>query len=291
MNPMVVGLGEVLWDVLPEGERLGGAPANFAFHASQLGADGRLVSRVGDDRLGRETLRLLREHGLDAAGVSLDPLHPTGRALARLKNGAATYEFPDDSAWDHLALTPEAERLARKATAVCFGTLAQRSPVSRAMIRAFLGSFPPDCLRILDPNLRGDYYGDTLLAESLEAADVLKLSDEELDVLSQMFGVSGTDAQRLAGLARRFGLRLAAMTRGGRGAVIVGEEGVSDHPGIPAEVVDTIGAGDSFTASLAVGLLAGLDLDAINDRANRVAAAVCARAGAMAEIPAGLRIL
>jgi fructokinase len=291
MPPLVIGIGELLWDVLPDAKRLGGAPANFAFHASRLGADGRLVSKVGDDDLGREALDLLRQRGLDVSCVAVDRERPTGQVLARLSHGAAVYQFPQDSAWDRLEATPRVLDLARRADAVGFGTLAQRRPDSRAAIRGFLAETSPDCLRILDPNLRGEFYGAALLAESLELADVLKCSDEELDVFAGMFDLPPGAPDRLDALRRRFGLRLAAATRGGRGSLIASDDGFFDHPGAPAAIEDTIGAGDSFTAALAVGLLAGLDLHEVNDRANRTAAAVCARSGGMPEIPAELKIL
>lgn len=297
---LAVGLGEVLWDVLPEGRKLGGAPANFAFHVNGLGGRGVLISQVGDDDLGREALALLEKNGLDTACVNLSRAYPTGTVLARVDaQGVASYEFPDDVAWDYLELNAAARAAASEARAVCFGSLAQRSPVSRRAIRDFLRATPDGCLRLYDVNLRADFFDQDLVARSLDLADALKVSDEELPVLAGYFGLRGDDRDVLAGLCARFGLRFVALTRGAHGSLLVGGPGqaagelagqVSDHPGLTTEVRDTIGAGDSFTAALALGVLHGWSLDAVNQRANQVAAYVCSQPGAMAQVPEELRI-
>ena len=288
----VVGLGEILWDVLPEGRKLGGAPANFAFHVNSLGGSSLVVSRVGEDGLGDEALAILQDNGLDVSCVTRDPEHPTGTVEARLDaEGVATYVFPDDVAWDFLELNQEARSAAAGVNAVCFGSLAQRSPVSKAAIQAFLRLVPTDSLKVFDVNLRQNFFNKQTLENSLNLANVLKVSDTELPVLGRIFSLSGTDEEVLRGLLERFELRAAGLTRGPDGSLLVSPDQVSDHPGIRAKVKDTIGAGDSFGAAMTLGLLAGWDLDRINERANQVAAFVCGQVGGMAGVGKSLRIL
>lgn len=288
---VAVGLGEVLWDVLDHGRKLGGAPANFAFQVNSLGGRGLPVSRVGDDDLGREALQILRANDLDTACVTLDPDHPTGTVLAKLDAaGQANYVFPADVAWDFLTVNDAARRIAPDVDAVCFGTLAQRSAVSRAAVREFLGLAPAAALKVFDVNLRGDFYSRELIEESLGLATVLKVSDAELPVLAKMFELPGDDRGQLAALVQRFALDLAALTRGAAGSLLVARDAASDHPGLTTEVVDTIGAGDAFTAAMVLGICKGWSLGQVNERANQVAAFVCSQAGAMAVAPAELRV-
>lgn len=287
----IAGIGEVLWDLLPEGRKLGGAPANFTYQATALGGLGFMVSRTGDDDLGREARELLRGRGVDDGHVSLDPDHPTGTVLARLDDqGKASYEFPPDVAWDHLTLSPADLDLAATLNGVCFGSLAQRSPVSRAAIHDFLREVPATALRLFDINLRGDFYARPTIEASLAAASVLKLSDEELPVLARMFGLNGDDREVLETLCREFGLDGAALTMGGRGSLLFWNGKWDQRPGIAVTVRDTVGAGDAYGAALCLGLLEGLDPATVNGWANRVAAFVCTRAGAMPDMPATLRL-
>lgn len=289
------GLGELLWDVLPEGKTLGGAPANFAFHVNGLGglsAAGMVVSRIGDDANGQEAMDLLAGRGVDLSHVSVDPERPTGTVLAQLDGeGKASYTFPPDVAWDGLVLDNRGLALAAEVAGVCFGSLAQRSAVSRSAIHGFLRATRPDALRIFDVNLRQQFYTKEIIESSLELASVLKLSDEELPVVAEMFGLTGSDEDLLASLVARFDLRLAACTLGGEGSLLVTSDSKDRHPGLPATIADTIGAGDSFTAALALGMSAGWSLDRINQRANEVAAAVCAQAGGMVAVPESLQVL
>ena len=287
-----VGIGEILWDVLPGGRKLGGAPANFAFHVNGLGGRGLIVSRLGQDAWGDEALQVLGANGLNLCCVTRDPQHPTGTVEARLDEaGVATYVFPDNVAWDFLELNPAAFQVAQRAQAVCFGTLAQRSAISRAAVHQFLRATPRAALRVFDVNLRGDMYSREVLESSLDLADALKVSDAELPVLARIFGLPEGDQERLAALVERYGLRLAALTRGGQGSLLATPGAVSDHPGFRVEVADTIGAGDAFGAAMTLGFLAGWDLDAVNVRANEVAAFVCTRPGAMQAADRELRIL
>jgi fructokinase len=273
----IVSVGEVLWDLLPAGPVLGGAPANFACHARALGADTTLVSRVGDDDLGREILRRLDAH--DA--VQMDTQRPTGTVSVQLSaDGQPQYTIHENAAWDAI----EADDCAREADAVCFGSLAQRSPISRASIRQMIALTRADALRVFDINLRQSFYSCELIEASLTLANVLKLNDAELPVLEEMFALHGLKA-----IAEHFALRTIALTRGGQGSVIFDRGEFSEHPGIAATVRDTIGAGDAFTAALTLGLLADWPLPRINQRANEVAAFVCSQSGATPALPAALR--
>jgi len=287
---LAIGLGEILWDVLPGTRLLGGAPANFAYHVNALGGAGIPVSRVGGDALGSEALSILAASGLNIDAVSVDPAHPTGTVDARVDaDGVATYTFPDDVAWDFITLDDAARKLAARADAVCFGTLAQRSGVSRSSIHDFLRA-APGALKICDINLRQDFYSRAIITCSLELADVLKINDDELATLTAMFSLPQGERAALQALMDHHWLKLCVLTRGDRGSLILSRDAASDLPGRPVDVVDTIGAGDSFTAALALAYLNGWDLDALHRRAAEVAAYVCGQSGAMPRMPAELRI-
>jgi fructokinase len=283
-RPLILTLGEILWDLLPGGKQLGGAPANFGCHAAQLGADVRIVSAVGDDELGREILMRLRGHDLDTSLIAVDPQHPTGTVTVTLAAGQPTYTIHERVAWDFIPATPALIDLAGRADCVCFGTLAQRGPDSRETIRAVLSRTRPDSVRVFDINLRQHYYDRGMIDGSLGRATVLKINDQEIATLGES----------PVGLFSRFpGLRLIALTRGSDGSALYAADGsVAEHPGYPAApMADAIGAGDAFTAALAVGLLAGRSLTQINDVANRLASYVCTQSGATPPIPAELRVV
>jgi fructokinase len=286
-RPVVVGIGEVLWDLLPRGKQLGGAPANFACHAGKLGAEAYVLSSVGADSLGRELLGQLAQLGLDRRFVQRDELHPTGTVSVEIDElGQPRYVIHENVAWDHIAFSPQAAELAARADVVCFGSLAQRSAVSRATIRSFLAATRKDCLRVFDVNLRQHDYNREIISTGMTTAGVLKLNDEELPTLAALFGIAGSQPQVLAELLRQYSLDLIALTRGDEGALLVTPERCSSQPGVPAEVVDTVGAGDAFTAALAMGLLRRLDLDAVNRRACQLASYVCSQPGANPDVPA-----
>jgi len=289
----IVGLGEVLWDVFPDGPRFGGAPANFACSVAELAgekADVYLVSSVGHDDLGRQALSSLGEHGVDASYVTATS-HPTGQVLVKLDpEGRASYEFPADTAWDNLAWSDKLDPLAARTDVVCFGTLAQRSAKSRETIHQFVRATPTRCVRLLDINLRPPFWNDDIVRQSLQLANVLKLNDEELAALTNMLGMSGPRRGLLQQLIEQFSLELVALTKGAGGAELYSGSGErSDLPAQSTVVADTVGAGDSFAAALAIGLLSRLPLEAINAWANRVAAFVCAQQGAAPMMPAVLR--
>ncbi len=285
-----IGLGEILWDVLPDKTMLGGAPANFAYHFSSLGGHGIPVSRIGDDELGRNALATLEAHVVPTAHISIDPIHPTGTVDASIDtHGIATYTFPDDVAWDFLTIDDATMQLATQADVICFGTLAQRSKISQEAIHSFLRA-APQALKIYDINLRQNFYSAERILASLNLADILKINDEELAVVTKMFSLPTAEEDALRVLIKEHNLKLAVLTRGGEGSLILSPDSRSELPGQPTTVVDTIGAGDSFTAAMALAALRGFELDAINEYATRVAAHVCGQAGAMPEIPESLRL-
>jgi fructokinase len=288
----IVALGEILWDVFPDGPRFGGAPANFACHAAGLGARTAIVSAVGADDLGRAALEELSQRSIVIDGVQTIPDRPTGSVLVTVDaTGKASFEFRQDIAWDHLSWNETLASLAAQASAVCFGTLAQRSPISSHTIQRFVKAAPPDCLRVFDVNLRPPFYDEGIIRNSLELAGVFKLNDDELPIIAKIYGLGGSECEIIGDLGRQCGLELVALTRGGRGALLWRNTGeFSDLPGIPTDVRDTVGAGDAFTAALTIGLLQGRSLDEINRYACRVAAYVCSQSGAAPRLPAELQL-
>jgi len=293
MNFNVVGVGEVLWDLLLTGQQLGGAPANFAYHAHELGAQTQVITRVGNDDYGHEIIRRFHEMGLRDATVQIDEIAPTGTAKVALSgDGLAHFTIQENVAWDYLALTPRAVAVAREADAICFGSLAQRCEPSRNTIQQLVAAAPADALRVFDINLRQQFYSRGLIEQSLQLANVLKLNDDELPTLADMFSLTGSTERpiehQIERLAQTFSLRLVALTRGANGSLLYQkDEGRwSDCRSRPVEVVDTVGAGDSFTAALVLGLLRKMDLDEINTLANEVARYVCSHAGATPSLPA-----
>ncbi|MDB6150405.1 MAG: sugar kinase, ribokinase [Chthoniobacter sp.] len=291
MSFKAVGIGEVLWDVFPSGKKMGGAPANFAYHAYALGATASVVSRVGDDALGREILARLQTLGLPTDCVGIDSDYPTGTVTVEVAaDGQPQYTIHEGVAWDHLAADAAALAAVKSADVVCFGSLGQRCEPSRTAIRTMIASSPRTALRIFDINLRQTFFSRELIQGSLEIANILKLNDTELPVLVRLLNLSGADEQQqLAELAERYGLRLVAYTCGARGSMLYDGARWSEHSGIAIEVKDTVGAGDSFTAAVAIGMLAGWDLQTMGDRANEIAAYVCSCDGATPPMPEHLR--
>ena len=292
MRHKIIAVGEVLWDLLPEGPRLGGAPANFAFHCRSLGADARLVTRVGDDDRGRDVFDRFHALNLPIETIQVDPGLPTGTVEVTLDNGHPHYTILEDVAWDAIVADELAIAQVREADAVCFGSLAQRSEASRQAIRTLVAAARPWALRVFDVNLRAPFIDRDVIAESLDLANVLKLNDDELPQLAAMFNLASTEVRpAMEALAERFGLALVALTRGGDGSLLMTADGVwAEHPGVESvPVADSIGAGDAFTAALTVGLLAGRPLEEINIHANEVAAYVCSQPGATPNLPESLR--
>ncbi|MES2439689.1 MAG: carbohydrate kinase [Verrucomicrobiota bacterium] len=282
MKPLIIGVGEVLWDILPSGPRMGGAPTNFACHSRALGSDARVVSRVGDDASGVLLLRDLEETGMPVSGISVDADHATGSVgVEIMDDGQPLFTIREDVAWDHLVADLPTMDLFTRADAVCFGTLAQRNRGSAAVIRTLVGSTSDHALRIFDVNLRQDYFSVETITSSLELANVLKLNDAELPQIAGMLGIPGTVREKITTLCSRFALRLVAYTRGAQGSVLFDGREWCEHSGLATEVCDTVGAGDSFTAAVTLGLLKQWPLSTISAAANEVAAHVCSHDGAV----------
>lgn len=290
MRPFIIGIGEVLWDNLPSGPRMGGAPTNFACHARALGADARIVSRVGDDESGALLLRKLEEAGMPVSGISIDREHDTGSVGVEIVGaGQPVFTIHENVAWDHLVMDATAEDFFRRADAVCFGSLAQRNPVSGKVIHSLVGLTAPTALRIFDVNLRQDYFTPETITSSLQLANVLKLNDAELPKLAEILDLSGSVREQFEALASRFDLRLIAYTRGAEGSVLFDGREWCEHAGLATEICDTVGAGDSFTATVVMGVLSGWSLEEISVAANQVAAYVCSCDGAVPPMPERFR--
>jgi fructokinase len=289
-RPVVVAVGEMLWDLLPSGKELGGAPTNFACQAQALGARAWPVSSVGRDALGQEILERLEALGLRHDLVQVHRNAPTGTVAVKVApDGQPHFTIQENVAWDAIPANAAMLAVARRADAICFGSLAQRSPPSRRSIRRLVTAAPARALRIFDINLRQRFYSMEVIETSLRLANVVKLNDAELPIVAKMFRISGDVSEQLSSLARRFDLRLAALTRGARGSLLFERGRWSDHPGLRVRVRDSVGAGDAFTAAMALGILAGWALDEVNLRANEVAAFVCSKQGGTPTLPKSLR--
>jgi fructokinase len=300
MKKKVVGLGEVLWDLLPERTCLGGAPANFAYITTLMGDQGIVASRVGEDSRGMHALQRMKELRLDVDHVQTDEEHATGTVNVELDGqGVARFEIAHPVAWDFLEWTADWRELAEGADAVCFGSLAQRSKESRGTIGRFVRAMRPGAVRVFDVNLRQSYYSQEVLGESMRLADIVKLNDEELPKVMSLCGSPSGLSRELSqgdelGAARHlmgaYDLKLVCITRGARGSLLVRDNEASEHPGFRVRVADTVGAGDAFTAGLVHEYLRGVagrvDLDGMNDVANRVGAWVACVVGAM-PVPKG----
>ena len=281
--PKVIGIGEILWDVLPEGKQLGGAPANFAYHASMAGMDATIVSAIGHDTLGDEALCLIAEKGLNGTFIARVN-YPTGQVNVSLdEKGVPQYDICKDVAWDNIPFSDEISCLAAHCDAVCFGTLAQRNDVSRKTIWKFLDATPSQCLKILDVNLRQNYYSAEILRESLKRANLLKLNEEELPIVAGLMDVAISDEeQTCATLIEEFALSTLILTCGDKYSLALTREGQISRLDTPqVQVADTVGAGDSFTAAFAAAMLKGCSLKEAHRRAVETSAYVCTCHGAM----------
>ena len=287
---IIVGLGEALWDVLPEGKKLGGAPANFAYHTRQFGFNSVAVSAVGEDKLGDETLAALDEKGLEYNMARVP--YPTGTVQVTLdEEGIPTYDIRENVAWDNIPFTPELEELARNCRAVCFGSLAQRNVVSRETIHKFLDTMPSDNgrLKIFDINLRQNFYTKEVLCDSLRRCNVLKINDEELVIIGRMFGYPGLDMRNKCWLILgKYNLDMLVLTCGTNGSYVFTPGRVSFQETPRVEVVDTVGAGDSFTGAFCAGILKGMSVPDAHKMAVDVSAYVCTQSGAMPVLPGSI---
>ena len=286
---LILGIGELLWDLLPEGPQLGGAPANFAVMAGRLGNHAVVLSRIGRDDLGRKAMELLNPLPADASFLQVDPVHETGRVTVAFEAGQPHYTIHQSAAWDFMELSDEWVQLAERADAICFGSLAQRANESRQTIQTLAAQTSAACVRVFDVNLRTPFYSGEVIQESLELATVMKMNDAEVPQVLALLGLPGyepaaPDHLRLGAerLLEEFPLlEMVAVTRGGHGSLLVKREEWHEHPGVPVNVADTIGAGDAFTAAMTHYLLQGAGLAALNEAGNRWGAWVASQAGAM----------
>ena len=279
---LMIGLGEVLWDILPTGRVLGGAPANFAYMTNVLGDQGIVASCVGNDVLGREACQLLQKLGLNTSYLQRDDLHETGIATVRIDGtGQPNFTIKESVAWDFLEWTADWEELSARADVICFGSLAQRSSTSAGTIERFLQNVHPKTIRIFDVNLRQSFYNKDVLRKSFEYADIIKLNEHELIQVSSLFELGTGTAELLAQrLLQDFDLKLVCITRADRGSLLVSREQTVEHAGFQVTVADAVGAGDAFTACLAHHYVRGNPLQQISEAANRFASWVATQRGA-----------
>lgn len=289
MRPRIVGLGELLWDILPDSLQMGGAPANFAYHAAALGCHAKVVSRVGADELGHRLITRLEGLGLATDAIESDAKRPTGTVTVEVQHdGQPEFTIHENVAWDYIMGSDAALAAVKESDAVCFGSLAQRCETSRNAIRSLIRAAPAGVLRIFDINLRQRFYSKSVIEGSLALANVLKVNETELPVLAHLFDWQGDVRTVIQRVADQFELQTVAYTRGAEGSLVWSGGHWSDHPGVPVQVVDTVGAGDSFTAMMVFGLLSRWSLDELNHRANSIASYVASCPGATPELPQSL---
>lgn len=290
MKRLVVGLGEVLWDMLPEGRKIGGAPVNFAYHAGQFGIDTMAVSAIGNDKLGEDTIAEMNGKHLNHIFPSVP--YPTGSVQVSLdEKGVPAYDIKENVAWDNIPFTNEIESVARSCRAVCFGSLAQRNAVSRNTIRKFIESTPDGCIRIFDINLRQNFYTSNVIHDSLELCNILKINDEEIMLVSRMFNYDSSNIENVCRtIMEDFSLEMVILTCGTKGSYIFTKDDVSFMPTPKVNVADTVGAGDSFTGSFCAAILRGLPVAEAHKKAVEVSAYVCTQNGAMPEIPESMKL-
>jgi fructokinase len=313
---LILGIGELLWDLLPDGPRLGGAPANFAVMAGRLGSHAAILSRIGRDDLGRQAVDRLDPMPVDTGLLQIDAAHRTGRVTVSFSNGEPEYVIHQPAAWDFMQLSDDWLQVVERAAAICFGTLAQRNLESRQTIQKLVSECPASCIRIFDANLRAPFYSSEVLEESLELATVLKLNDAEAPLILELLDLNieggpaggvarpstlhpGGEEPRTALASPRMAaerlldefpsLQLVAITKGSRGSLLVTRDEWNEHPGFPVKLADGIGAGDAFTAAMTHYLLRGADLATLNEAGNRWGGWMASQSGAMPAMPDAVR--
>jgi fructokinase len=279
-KPLIGGIGELLWDMLPTGKQLGGAPCNFAFHAMQAGCRCYVISAIGNDDLGHELIQTLK--GLEISDRYIQTNHyPTSTVSILLDAGGhPDYTIHEQVAWDHIGISPEIMILAGELDAICFGSLAQRNPESKDTIVRLIGATRPDCLKIFDINLRQHYYTRETVIQSIILSDVLKLNDDELPVVAGFAGLDGEVEDQLRQLIKKFNMKYIVYTMGSKGSIIMSPGEFSRLEAPQVKVADTVGAGDAFTAIFAAGILKGIPLTEVHAKATEIAALVCTQKGA-----------
>jgi fructokinase len=301
---LILGIGELLWDIVPDGMRLGGAPANFAVMAGRLGNHAAILSRIGRDDLGRQAVDRLNPMPVETGFLQVDPQHETGRVTVSFVEGEPHYTIHEPAAWDFLELSDEWVQLVERADAICFGSLAQRNRQARQTIQTLAAQASSTCIRVFDVNLRTPFYSAEVLEESLELATVVKMNDVEaplvldlLDLAIEEAPVTGetlSTAEYLRAAAERLlaafpSLQMVAATRGSRGSLMVTRDEWDEHPGFPVKVADGIGAGDAFTAAMTHYMLRGADLATLNEAGNRWGGWMASQSGAMPALPDAVR--
>jgi fructokinase len=294
---LVLGIGELLWDLLPEGPRLGGAPANYAVMAGRLGNHAAILSRIGRDELGRQAVEQLDPMPVDTSCLEVDTKHETGRVTVSFAGGEPHYTIHEPAAWDFLELTDDWVQQAERADAICFGSLAQRGAEARQTIQTLAAQTQAKCIRVFDVNLRAPYYSGEVIQESLELATAIKMNNDELPQVLSLLGLTRNeeaDGELLRRGAERLleefpALELVAVTKGSHGSLLVNREEWNEHPGFPVKMADPIGAGDAFTAALTHYMLRGADLATLNEAGNRWGGWVASQSGAMPALPEKVR--
>ena len=277
-KPLVVGIGELLWDIFPTGKRAGGAPVNFVYHATQLGAEGYAISAVGKDELGTEILQELDKNHIAYCVDSLS--YPTGTVKVELNNGIPSYTIVENVAWDHIPLTQEEIDLVKKSDAICYGTLSLRNEDSRKTITTLLSYAPKESLRFYDINLRQHYYSKELIEDLIKAANVFKINDEELITLKDLFNLKDSDENVCKYFLDKYNLKYLILTAGDKYSIVYSQKEISRIETPNVKVADTVGAGDSFSGAFVQGILSGMTLKEAHQQAVKISAFVCTQTGA-----------
>ncbi|MEG1723979.1 MAG: PfkB family carbohydrate kinase [Anaerovoracaceae bacterium] len=283
-KPIVIGIGELLWDMLPQGKQLGGAPCNYVYHSLKLGCEAHIISSVGNDTLGLEAVRLVKDLGLDTSTIQITNKNGTGVVEVSLGDmGNVNYKIKENVAWDNIKWDSSMKEFAASADAICFGSLAQRNSVTQNTIFKFIEHSKISCLKIFDINLRQQYYSKDIIIQSLKKTDVLKLNETELQILANMLNYDMNSA--LDDLLNEYNIRLIAYTKGSYGSIIKTKNYISEMKAPKIMVEDTIGAGDSFTATLITGMLMNIDINIVHNTASKLSAYVCTQKGATPQVP------
>jgi len=285
---IVVGIGELVWDIFGDTQKLGGAPANFAYHAAAQGFESYVITAVGNDKLADKAISQLVLRACHVMAPVVD--FPTGQVIVtKDDSGVPSYDICNPSAWDHIPFSDELARLASRTSAVCFGTLAQRSEESHKTIISFLDSMPEGSLKVFDANLRGDYYSKDILESSLRRCNILKISEDEISIISKILGLSPHPLTATAQVSEYFDISTILLTSGARGSLVITHSGFSSMAAKDVKVFDTVGAGDSFTAAYVTSILKGYDFIQAHKTAVELSSFVCCCEGAMPVIPDELK--
>ncbi len=283
---LIVGIGELLWDILPSGKKqIGGAPANFAYHTNNFEAKGAVISAIGNDEDGRKILNNLKQKGIITEHIQVNKKVKTGTVNIKYDNDKVPiFTINENTAWDNIKVIEETKKFIKKADAICYGTLSQRNRISQKAIISYIKSTKPECLKIYDINIRQNYYNKNIIQNTLELSDILKISEEELSTVAEVLGLSGTNKDILKNILTKYSLKVIAYTKGRNGANLIFKNNTIKHKGYKTKVVDTVGCGDAFTAILALGILKQNSYENILKDANKIASYVASKKGAMPDM-------